>query len=175
MTQKYTNLKPIFGRVIHKLLKTPLIDTYGYEVHPAGENIKNKSEQEKEILRQEIIKWQLKFYNSTEVSLEVYRNFLQKFGIQRVALDAMEKREKLFDNSRFGGNSFSQPEDLVSENPNPLSHPNPLPHDSPHPNPLPKEEGEATDFSVGIDVYYPWALIFTGRLCDTSAIENPAR
>jgi len=131
VTQKYTNLKPIFGRVIHKLLKTPLIDTYGYEVHPAWEKIKNKSEQEKEVMRQEIIKWQLKFYNSTEVSLEVYRNFLKKFGIERVALDAMEKREELFDNSRF--------------------------------------------WDIWVDVYYPWALIFTGRLCDTSAIENPAR
>jgi hypothetical protein len=26
--KKYTNLKPNFGRLIHKLLKTPLIDTY---------------------------------------------------------------------------------------------------------------------------------------------------
>jgi hypothetical protein len=26
-----------------------------------------------------------------------------------------------------------------------------------------------------IDLYYPWALIFTWRLCDTSAIENPSR
>jgi hypothetical protein len=26
-----------------------------------------------------------------------------------------------------------------------------------------------------VDVYYPWALIFTGRLCDTSAVENPSR
>jgi hypothetical protein len=24
-------------------------------------------------------------------------------------------------------------------------------------------------------LYYPWALIFTWRLCDTSAIENPSR
>jgi hypothetical protein len=35
LNKKYTNLKPIFGRVIHKILKTPLIDTYGYEAHPA--------------------------------------------------------------------------------------------------------------------------------------------
>lgn len=131
LSTKYTKLKPIFWRVIHKLLKTPLIDTYWYEVHPAWESIKNKSEQEKELLRQEIIKWQLRFYNSTEVSLDVYRGFLKKFWIERVTLDAMEKREKLFDNSRF--------------------------------------------WEIGIDVYYPWALIFTGRLCDTSAIENPAR
>ncbi|MDD3302932.1 MAG: hypothetical protein PHN31_05215 [Candidatus Gracilibacteria bacterium] len=27
--KKYNNLKPIFGRVIHKLVKTPLIDTFG--------------------------------------------------------------------------------------------------------------------------------------------------
>ena len=26
-----------------------------------------------------------------------------------------------------------------------------------------------------IDLYYPWALVFTGRLCDTSAIEKPER
>ncbi len=131
VTQKYTNLIPVFGRVIHKLLKTPLIDTYGYEVHPAGEDIKNKSEQEKKLLREEIIRWQLRFYNSSEVSLEVYRNFLKKFWIQRVALDYMENRDALYDNKRFG--------------------------------------------DIGIDVYYPWALIFTGRLCDTSAIENPSR
>jgi hypothetical protein len=35
LSTKYTNLKPIFGRVIHKILKTPLIDTFGYEAHPA--------------------------------------------------------------------------------------------------------------------------------------------
>jgi len=28
---------------------------------------------------------------------------------------------------------------------------------------------------VNTDLYYPWALIFTGRLCDTSAIENPSK
>lgn len=128
---KYTNLKPVFWRVIHKILKTPLIDTFGYEAHPAGEKIKNKSEQEKLALRDEIVKWQMKFYNSSEVSLEVFRNFLWKYNVERVALDFMEKREELFDNSRF--------------------------------------------WNIWIDMYYPWALIFTGRLCDTSAIENPSR
>jgi len=131
VTQKYTNLKPILWRVIHKLLKTPLIDTFWYEAHPAGELIKNKTEQEKLKMREEIVKWQMKFYNSSEVSLDVYRWFLEKFWVERVAIDYMEKREALFDNSRFG--------------------------------------------NIGIDVYYPWALIFTGRLCDTSWIENPSR
>ncbi|MGE4443587.1 MAG: hypothetical protein AB7E37_01170 [Candidatus Altimarinota bacterium] len=131
LTTKYTNLKISFGRVIHKLLKTPLIDTYGYEVHPAGELIKNKSSQEIEKMKGEIIKWQLKFYASTEVSLDIYQNFLKKYSIERVALDYMEKREDLYKND---------------EN-----------------NP------------IGIDIYYPWALVFTGRLCDTSSIENPAR
>jgi collagenase-like PrtC family protease len=28
LTTKYTNLKINFGRLIHKILKTPLIDTY---------------------------------------------------------------------------------------------------------------------------------------------------
>jgi len=80
-------------------------------------------------MKQEIIKWQLKFYNSSEVNLDIYKNFLKKYNIERVALDFMEKREDLY-----------------------------------------KKEG-----TIGIDLYYPWALIFTGRLCDTSAIENPSR
>lgn len=131
LNTKYKNLKPVFGRVIHKILKTPLIDTFGYEAHPSGELIKNKSEQEKLRLREEIVKWQMRFYNSSEVSLDVYRKFLDKYSISRVALDYMEKREELFDNSRF--------------------------------------------WEIWVDLYYPWAIIFTGRLCDTSAVENPSR
>jgi len=131
LNTKYTNLKPIFWRLIHKLLKTPLIDTYWYEAHPAWELIKNKSEQEKLKLREEIVKWQLKFYNSSEVSLPVFRNFLTKYNIDRVALDYMENREGLYDNSRF--------------------------------------------WEVWVDLYYPWALIFTWRLCDTAWIENPSK
>ena len=138
LNKKYTNLKPVFWRLIHKILKTPLIDTYWYEAHPAWEKIKNKSQQEKLKLRDEIVKWQMKFYNSTEVSLDLYQNFLKKYNIERVALDYMEKREGLF---------------------------------SPH-SVSPKERDVA---QIGIDLYYPWALIFTGRLCDTSAIENPSR
>lgn len=129
LTTKYTNLNICFGRLIHKLLKTPLIDTYWYEVHPAWELIKNKSEQEKTKLRNEIIKWQMKFYNSAEVSLDIFQNFLKKYWINRIALDYMEKREELYSNNT----------------------------------------------NLSIDLYYPWALIFTWRLCDTSAIENPNR
>jgi hypothetical protein len=129
LNKKYTNLKPVFWRLIHKLLKTPLIDTYGYEAHPAWELIKNKSEQEKLKLREEIVKWQIKFYNSSEVSLDIYRNFLKKYNIDRVALDYMQNRKNLYKNIE----------------------------------------------KIWIDLYYPWALIFTGRLCDTSAIENPNR
>jgi len=131
LNKKYTNLKPIFGRLIHKLLKTPLIDTYGYTAHPAWESIKNKSSQEIELIRSEIVKWQMKFYNSCESSLDDYRAFLKKYSVDRVALDYMQKREELYDNSRF--------------------------------------------WDLWIDLYYPWALIFTGRLCDTSSIENPLR
>jgi len=128
--KKYKNLKPIFWRVIHKLLKTPLIDTFWYDVHPAWEFIKNKTEQEKNVLKDEIIKWQLKFYNSAEVSLDLYQNFLKRYNINRVALDFMERREGLYRNN-YG--------------------------------------------EIWIDLYYPWALVFTWRLCDTSAIENPSR
>ncbi len=128
INKKYTNLKIIFGRLIHKLLKTPLIDTYWYEAHPAWELIKNKSEQEKIKIKNEIVKWQMKFYSSSEVSLDIYKTFLKKHLVERVALDYMEKREDLYKNNQ-----------------------------------------------IGIDLYYPWALIFTWRLCDTSAIENPSR
>lgn len=129
LTTKYTNLKICFGRLIHKLLKTPLIDTYWYEAHPAWELIKNKTEQDKLALREEIVKWQIKFYNSSEVSLDLFQNFLNKYWIDRVALDYMEKREDLY----------------------------------------------KSNSDVWIDLYYPWALIFTWRLCDTSAIENSSR
>jgi hypothetical protein len=140
--KKYTNLKPIFWRLIHKLLKTPLIDTYGYEAHPAWELIKNKTEQEKLALRAEIVKWQLKFYSSSEVNLELYRNFLKRFWVERVALDFMEKREEL----------YWKEIERMSEDIN-----------------------QKISEDIWIDLYYPWALIFTGRLCDTSAIENPIR
>jgi len=70
-------------------------------VHPSGELIKNKTSQEIDIMKQEIIKWQLRFYNSAEVSLDLYQNFLKKYNIQRVALDYIEKREDLYDNTRF--------------------------------------------------------------------------
>lgn len=129
VTNKYTNLKPIFGRLIHKILKTPLIDTYGYWVHPAWELIKNKQSQEIEILKDEIIKWQLKFYSSSEMNLPEYKSFLDRYKINRVALDFMEKRDDLYENKN----------------------------------------------DLWIDLYYPWALVFTWRLCDTSSIENPDR
>jgi len=129
LTTKYTNLKISFWRLIHKILKTPLIDTYWYEVHPSWEMIKNKSVQEIQKMKEEIIKWQLKFYSSREVSLDLYKNFLQKYNILRITLDFMEKREDLYN----------------------------------------------IETPLGIDLYYPWALVFTWRLCDTSAIENPSR
>ena len=28
---------------------------------------------------------------------------------------------------------------------------------------------------VELDIYYPWALVFTWRICDTASIENPKR
>ncbi len=129
INSEFKNLKPVFWRLIHKLLKTPLIDTFWYEVHPAWESIKNKSSQEIQIQKDEIVKWQLKFYNSSEVSLELYQNFLNRNNVSRVALDFMEKREELY-------KSYNE---------------------------------------TWVDLYYPWALVFSWRLCDTSAIENPSR
>jgi len=131
INKKYKNLTIIFWRLIHKLLKTPLIDTYWYEVHPSWESIKNKTEFEKNILKEEIIKWQLKFYNSCELNLSFYQNFLLRHNIKWVAIDYMEKRIDLY-------------KSIIK-----------------------------SDFII--DLYYPWAIIFTWRLCDTSAIENPDR
>lgn len=131
LNTKYKNLKPIFWRLIHKLLKTPLIDTYWYDVHPAWELIKNKSTQEIKKLKDEIVKWQLRFYSSCEVSLDEYKWFLERYWINRVALDFMENREDLYNSKNY--------------------------------------------WNVWIDLYYPWALIFTWRLCDTAAIENPSK
>jgi hypothetical protein len=47
-------------------------------------------------LREEIVKWQMKFYSSSEVNLDIYKNFLKKNKITRVALDYMLKREELY-------------------------------------------------------------------------------
>lgn len=126
---KYKNLKIIFWRLIHKLLKTPLIDTYWYEVHPSGELIKNKTSEEISILKENIVKWQLKFYASSEANLDIYQEFLQKNNISRVAIDYMQNREDLYKSNN----------------------------------------------RIWIDLYYPWALVFTWRLCDTSSVENPAK
>ncbi len=142
LTKKYTKLKICIGRVIHKQLKTPLIDTFWYEAHPAWNLIKNKKQEEKLALRNEIVKWQIKFYNSSEVWLDIYRGFLDRFNINRVAIDYMQNRWDLFKNINKQINTFSK---------------------------------NSNNFSMWIDLYYPWALIFTWRLCDTSAIENEKR
>jgi len=129
--EKYTNLTPIFGRLIHKILKTPLVDTFGLDVHPSGELIANKTNIEIDEIKDTIRKWQIKFYSSNETSLDIYKKFLEKNNISRVALDYMQKRENLFNQDKF--------------------------------------------WNIWVDLYYPWALVFTWRLCDTSAIENPNR
>ncbi len=123
------NLKPIVWRVFHKLLKTPLVDTYWNHAHVPGEKMKNATPQQIDILQQEIVKNQNDFYNSIELSFKPYIKFLEKNNIERVWTDFMNKREKLYQK----------------------------------------------DYEKWLDLYYPWALVFTGRLCDTSAIENPER
>ena len=168
---KYKNLKPIFWRLIHKLLKTPLIDTYWYEVHPAWELIKNKSSQEIQKMRDEIVKWQLKFYASSEVNLVEYQNFLKRYNISRIALDYMEKREELYktpSNSPLSGGGQNSLQNNPSLDKGKLGGE----QNSLQNNPS-LDKGRLG--GVWIDLYYPWALIFTWRLCDTSAVENPSR
>ena len=123
------NLKPMIGRIFHKLLKTPLVDTYWNHAHVPGGKMKNATPEQIDILQSEIVKNQNEFYNSIELSFKPYVKFLDKHNIERVWTDFMNKREKLY----------------------------------------------KKDYEKWIDLYYPWALVFTGRLCDTSAIENPER
>ena len=123
------NLKPIVGRLLHKLMKTPLVDTYWNHAHVPGAKIKNATPQQIDMLQQEIVKNQNNFYNSIELSFKPYIKFLDKNNIERVWTDFMASREKLYQKK----------------------------------------------YEKWIDLYYPWALVFTGRLCDTSAIENPER
>jgi len=131
LKKKFTRLKPVYGRLTHKLMKTPLVDTYWLDAHPAGELIRNKSSQEIELEKEKVRSWQRKFYQSSEATLPVMQSFLKKNNIERVALDYMQGRESLYNNKRYG--------------------------------------------ELWLDVYYPWALVMTGRLCDTSGIENPLR
>jgi len=131
LNKKYTNLKPVIGRLMNKTLKNPLIDTYWYEAHPAGESIKNKTSQEIEKTRAEIVKNQKEFYATSELSLNYYQKFCTKFWINNIWVDYLENRENLFDKANYG------------------------------------------DFSL--DIYYPWAIVFTWRLCDTCGIKNPTK
>lgn len=126
---KYTNLVPLAGRCMHKLLKTPLVDTYGNAAKVPGEMIRNQDVAFIDAKQKEIVDGQNEFYASCEATYSPYASFLQRHKIERVALDFMEKREKLY----------------------------------------------SKDMPCGIDLYYPWALVFTGRLCDTSAVEFPGR
>lgn len=126
---KCPNLKPIVWRLFHKLLKTPLVDTYWNNAHVPWESMKNKTPWEIKTLQDEIVKNQNEFYNSMELSFPPYLKFLQKNNIQRVGTDFLQSRNELY----------------------------------------------KKDYQKDIDLYYPYACIFTGRLCDTSAIENEER
>ena len=123
------NLKPIIGRLLHKLLKTPLVDTYWNHAHVPWILMRNKKPAEIEQIQKEIIKNQEEFYNSVEASFQPFVNFAEKKWIKRVGIDFMWKRRKLYQK----------------------------------------------DYKLWIDLYYPWAIVWTGRLCDTSAINQPAR
>lgn len=131
INKKFLNLKPVIWRIIHKTLKNPLIDTYGYEAHPSGELIKNKNSQEISSLREIIVKNQKEFYATSELSLAVYKDFLNKYEIENVWIDYLENREKLYHIDNY--------------------------------------------WDKNLDIYYPWAIVFTGRLCDTCGIKNPMK
>lgn len=123
------NLSVIVWRIFHKLLKTPLVDTYWNHAHVSGKSMKNSSPSDIAEKQKEIIKNQNEFYDSIELSFPPYLKFLNKNHIQRVWTDFMAWRSKMFEQ----------------------------------------------DYGARIDLYYPYACVFTWRLCDTSAIENEER
>lgn len=123
------NLQIIVWRIFHKLLKTPLVDTYWNHAHVSGESMKNSSAEQIAHKQQEIVANQNDFYDSLELSFKPYLKFLQKNEIARVWVDFMNKRSKMFDEKYW----------------------------------------------AEIDLYYPYACVFTWRLCDTSAIQNEER
>lgn len=131
ISKKFTNLKPVIGRILHKTLKNPLIDTYWYEAHPAWELIKNKTSQEISQIREVVVSNQKDFFASCELSLEVYKDFLKRYNISNVWLDYMEKRENLFNKEYY--------------------------------------------WNFNLDIYYPWAVVFTWRLCDTCWVKIPTK
>lgn len=126
LLKKYNNLRPIIGRLMIKTLKNPIVDTYGLEknIHIAGNQMKNKSQNEILNLKKELADNQRKWFSRSALDNDFYLKFLDNLNINRAGLDYMEKHEELY-----------------------------------KPN-------------INIDVYYPYALIFVWRLCDTSAIEN---
>ena len=121
------NLHPIAWRLMHKLLKTPLVDTYWNKAHVAWKLISNQSSENIKKMQEKIVEYQNKFYQSSEDSFWPFNNFLKRHKIERTTLDFLENRDTLYSNRD------------------------------------------------NLDLYYPYALVFTGRLCDTSAIENPER
>lgn len=131
LNKKFTNLKPIAGRLILKTLKTPLIDTYGYEAHPAGESIKNLDTKQIQEIRDRIVTNQKEFYSSSELGNEFFTKFLKRLWIKNIWIDYIENREKLYYSEKSGW--------------------------------------------MKLDIYYPWSLVFTWRLCDTCGIDNPTK
>jgi len=122
------NLKPIAWRLVNKLLKTPLIDTYWNTAHVPWKLMKNQNHKNIEKIQKQIIEYQNKYYNSSEITYKPFLNFLWKHNIDRATLDFMWNRDKLY-----------------------------------------------RDYEVWVDLMFPYSLVFTWRLCDTSAIEQPER
>ncbi len=126
LIKDYDNLKPIIGRLMAKTLKNPIVDTYWLEknIHIAGNQMKNKSDDEILNLKKELADNQRKWFSRSALDNEFYIKFLNNLDINRAGLDFLEWYNDLY-----------------------------------KPN-------------IKIDIYYPYALIFVWRLCDTSAIEN---
>jgi len=122
------NLKIILGKLLHKQLKTPLVDTFWNNAHVSWEKIKNKDFWTKKELQKVIIENQNKFYNDLESTFSPFQRFIKKHNISRLTMDLLWwERKELYSNKE------------------------------------------------NYDLHYPFSLIFTGRLCDTSSLEQPER
>ncbi len=148
LLQDFENLKPILGRLLVKTLKNPIVDTFGLEknIHIPWVMMKNKSLEEIEELKKQLAAWQMEFFKTTSLTNDKFLAFFEKYGINRFGLDYLVN----IDYKKIVQQSQTIGNAIT-------------------------DNKEAENKGIELDIYYPYALIFVWRLCDTSAIENIRR
>ena len=98
LLEKYSNLKPILGRLIVKTLKTPIVDTLWMEknVHIPWELMKNKSQEEIIKIKKQIAQNQKKWIASSAISNKYFTNFFEKKWLYRYWIDYLKDSKELY-------------------------------------------------------------------------------